>query len=192
MAYKILEVGPGDSPLGETFLGHYNWPNFPNSDYTAVQPTPAAWQRFPKDLIDLPNVTYIEKPIQSAGLKSDSFDEVYARNILSDPSVIKQRPEILSHIGRVLRAGGLLTVLDTYTPEYALSANDLIDYFRESDDLEFTEKASAKLLPLGGQYLEVPSAEWLATAGQYCYVIRHNGARQSPSYTDRFCQIVKQ
>ncbi len=192
MAYRILEVGPGDSPLGESFQGSYNWPNFPNSDYTAVQPLADPWQKFPENLISLPNVTYIERPIQTADLKTASFDEVYARNVLSDPSIGLRREEILGHMGRVLRAGGLMTLLDTYTPEYAFTAEDVIDYFEQATDLRFTEKTTTELRPFGGQHLEVATPAWSNTAGNYWQVIRHNFALNSPSYTGRFTQLVKQ
>ena len=190
MITRMLEVGPGYSPLAEAHEGEFNWAEFPNSDYTAVQPA-TPWHVFPDDLRALPNVTYIEAPLQSAGLADASFDEVFAGNVLSDPDLTRQRPDMLRHMARVLRSGGLMTLLDTYTPEHGLSAEALIDFFASDSHQHFSLRQTMRVYPLQGEVMQVPSPNWVATAGAYSHIIRHNYRHGAPTYIGRFTQLVK-
>lgn len=193
MAYRILEVGPGSEPLGNMFEGEYNWQPFPDSDYTAVQP-PTPYHSFPDEVRQLANVTYIERRLQQAGLPDDAFDEIYAANVLSDPALAlnTQRTDILQRMGRLLRIGGKLTLLDTYTPEYSQPAEMIMSFFRQHNFRRYSVRAEVDFPAGGGDGLRVPSVEWTATAGVYSHIIRHGYAHGVPAPAGRFVQLVRE
>lgn len=103
----------------------------------------------------------------------DSFDEVYAANVLSDPRAYKMSHRILSEVVRVLKPGGLFTMLDTYTPQFLYYATKLINE-EYTDTLELIEHAdySPYRMRPAERNTEI---DWKASAGRYSMYERNHG-----------------
>lgn len=125
--YRMLEIGPGANPLAKFFdydLSEHNWIDFPKCEYTAIQPNSHGnflenQNQFPDECLRMPNVRYIKGHVETVELPDESFDEVYASNVFSEPGVPRQTEDILLLIIRLLKRGGKFTAVDTYTPELA-------------------------------------------------------------------------
>ena len=132
MSNHLLEIGPGSSPLVDPSLARSDWQGYiDGGTYTAVQPaTHRAVYEFPKVCLTLPRVNLIESPIEDARISDGSYDEVFAANVLGDPGIDKVL--ILEQATRVVRAGGLITFLDTNTPEERPSLEKITAFLSDS------------------------------------------------------------
>ena len=123
---KILEIGPGDNPLIRDSFGRV--PSFEigeADEYHAIQPDSYGGSfrplegeyKFPEDLIGSPGVHFQPGDASTMDYADESFDLVFAANVLTDPRVINIGHRIVSQSVRVLKSGCELVLLDNYTPE---------------------------------------------------------------------------
>ena len=176
--YRMLEIGPGSNPLAKYFdydLSEHNWIGFPNCEYTAIQPSPHGnfldnQNKFPDECLAMPNVRYIKGYVETVELPEESFDEVFAGNVFSEPGVARYTEDILLSIIRLLKRGGKFTAVDTYTPELALLSPAYI-----------TERFAGRLsliasygtdIPRGPQFTDEPINKWSRLVMPYSYATR--------------------
>lgn len=186
--YTILEIGPGFSPLClEHPSAGPNWLHDGPTEYTAVQPILPdrdSFNNFPETCTLLPNVTLLRGYVQDVSLPDDYYDEVFMSNVLSDPSVARGVRDIVDTSLRVAKIGGLITMIETYTPDLGPQVESFTKKY--GDKIEV-----ARQVTLGDKYggPMQPTAEWVDAVGPYSWTVRYSAETNSWVQGGRFLQI---
>jgi hypothetical protein len=119
---SLLEIGPGSRPLVSP--SGSDWQGYQEGGlYFGVQPDSDSWRgnSFPKDTLSMERVKLFRCTVAAVG---GQFDEVIAINVLGDP--ITNHLEVIEGAIRSVKVGGLITYIETYTPEESPGVYDLM------------------------------------------------------------------
>lgn len=193
---SLLEIGPGDDPLVSCQPGWSDWELYEQGGlYTAVQPENyREWlykkfspYKFPEQLLTAPRVTHVDARIENANLPDCTFDMVYARDVIGDPGTYT-RP-IINHAARVAKIGGIITFLETCTPDEAPSIDVLANIYHGVAKLINSEMVQ----PVEGvdRYSIPPSVNWLRTMSPYSRHLRASRERSTLTVGSFFVQFQR-
>ena len=174
---SMLEIGPGENPVISSRPDRCGWLDFiedPTAHYTAAQPN--CWRgryEFPEELMNNARVNFIPGPIQDAPVRANTFDIVYAKDVLCDPET-----DWMGIVRAAINATaphGTIIFNETCSPEYGPT-------HRQIDDFTMGKCVVAVSLTLPRQRDARGDApqytqEWIDALNPYSYYIRRMGTK---------------
>jgi len=126
--------------------------------------------------------------LENHDFNGQTFDEVYAANVFSDPSAVNKR-SMLKAIIEITSQGSLFTLYDTSTPEYSVVNPEALERlfpgtFEPLVSIKVTEKSDDLLMGTA-------SEEWIEHVGPYSYHVRQAAEYDMGVLAGTFQQYVR-